>query len=675
MQQVFSINIADFTYPENTPPHKQEILVFSFQPGEIVGSLPPVKCKIIYLSPKEVDESTFLCLFDTDSYNFRVVPTRNLDREKEDTYVLKFVGYDLYGKKVAQTKHALNIHISDYNDNQPVFNESSLTIEIAESTKMGTKIGKIRVTDQDLSVRSTKLRHLFHGKDCFELPVRSDVEIPCKTSYVKITKSGEVILNSKLDADTLKMLKIVVEVEDNSEIKLTNYHKVSAVLKIKLLDRNDNAPFFKNSSMLIKLSENHDVSLPVLKFSVKDNDVSQVYRKSWFKILGRNKNSFVTRGNYLYLTEKLDYEGANFIGHRAEVTVVAQNLVERPLSSKLDVIIDIIDENEAPLKLYPTSRITFWKDDVLSTIFCDLDFAQNQTLRAEIINDPEESLSLLNTEVVVLDQKICYKFSVQKLKKPLPYVAGVYSAGLKVSDNHPISPKAIYEMVDILQDDNKSLLTIPRYLTRVCKSNQRNMIPELSDIKALDGSEITFINQRNEISKVISADESHSKRVSFIGNTSSLVSGKLYSFKFKISHPSRSDVFYDQFVSFCQCDPMSGTCIKENKLGVTEIVILCLLIGLCVVLFVVLKLTKMRNTDTEMISNLLLKKIGNHKDQRSTVFYQMHHKRNRSGNEKPESRKTSAESVEIRSTPLGGIYALPASSKKVENRRFGKLIL
>jgi len=182
---------------------------------------------------KDGDEDVFL-MYDIISGNEegffhmetggRFILNKPLDREKQEQYVLEIQVYD--GLHAAHTK--LIIKVEDVNDNPPRFTYIQYIFRIEEEPDVGSVIGQIWATDEDLS----------RGGD-----VNYEIRGELANTLLKITKNGSIIVRTKhssFDREQNSDFHFTVAAYDNGDPILTNTVEVTVLLE----DINDNPPTF-----------------------------------------------------------------------------------------------------------------------------------------------------------------------------------------------------------------------------------------------------------------------------------------------------------------------------------------------------------------------------------------------------------------------------------------------
>uniref|UniRef100_A0A3Q1HRG8 Cadherin domain-containing protein n=1 Tax=Acanthochromis polyacanthus TaxID=80966 RepID=A0A3Q1HRG8_9TELE len=91
-----------------------------------------------------------------------------LDRETTDHYTLNITVYDL-GIPQKSSSRLLDVKILDANDNSPRFLQDSYSVEISESTPVGTEIIQVDSTDKDQGDNGNVKYSILGGTDHFAI--------------------------------------------------------------------------------------------------------------------------------------------------------------------------------------------------------------------------------------------------------------------------------------------------------------------------------------------------------------------------------------------------------------------------------------------------------------------------------------------------------------------------
>ncbi|XP_014381066.1 protocadherin beta-16-like [Alligator sinensis] len=164
-----------------------------------------------------------------DSY--ALVTERALDRESVSEYNITIVARD-QGAPSLSAEQRIRVRVSDINDNAPVFSQAAYTMHVRENTAPGTAIGTVRAADADAEHNARVTYSLVPaGAGAGALPV---------LAYVAVNSAdGSVYALRSLDYEQTRQLEVGVRATDAGSPALSS----EAVLRVVVLDENDNAPF------------------------------------------------------------------------------------------------------------------------------------------------------------------------------------------------------------------------------------------------------------------------------------------------------------------------------------------------------------------------------------------------------------------------------------------------
>ncbi|XP_074694461.1 protocadherin gamma-A2-like [Strix aluco] len=274
--------------------------------------------------------------FHLEAASGAITLLRSLDFEEAALYELEVHARDGGGlfdtAKVAIT-------VTDVNDNVPELTVSSALSEISEDAPSGTVVALLHVQDRD-SGANGEVRCSIAER----LPFRLERSFE---DYYRVVTSRE------LDREEVAEYNVTVRAADGGSPALRS----SAVLALRVLDVNDNAPVFAEARYSARLPENNAAGALVLTVRAADADWGQNarvrYRLSEGRVRGAPLSSYVSvqaETGALYALRSFDYEEVREVG----LWVRAEDGGAPALSSNVSVRLVIVDENDnAPQVLYP----------------------------------------------------------------------------------------------------------------------------------------------------------------------------------------------------------------------------------------------------------------------------------------------------------------------------------
>ncbi|XP_043256897.1 cadherin-related tumor suppressor [Colletes gigas] len=220
--------------------------------GTLVGLI-PVKPGFIYRFNEPPQE------FVLDPETGKIRTAKVLDRE-----ALSSDRFDLVVLS-SQPTYPIEVRIlvSDINDNDPEFPESSIAVSFSESAVVGTKLLLDAATDRDTPENGVADDYFIvdgntDGK--FRLEVTGNPT--GETSYLHLETTG------KLDREQVEFYSLNVCARDRGRPPRLGY----LLVNVTVLDVNDNPPIFQQSDYVVALNESAPVGTKVLTVHATDKD-------------------------------------------------------------------------------------------------------------------------------------------------------------------------------------------------------------------------------------------------------------------------------------------------------------------------------------------------------------------------------------------------------------------
>ncbi|KAM8958728.1 protocadherin gamma-B7 isoform 23-T25 [Lycaon pictus] len=159
---------------------------------------------------------------------YKLVTDGALDREKTSSYNVTITATDR-GKPPLSSSSSITLHITDVNDNAPVFQQASYVVHVAENNPPGASIAQVSASDPDLGP---------NGRVSYSI-VASDLEPRALASYVSVSaQSGVVFAQRAFDHEQLRAFELTLQARDQGSPALS----ANVSLRVLVGDRNDNAP-------------------------------------------------------------------------------------------------------------------------------------------------------------------------------------------------------------------------------------------------------------------------------------------------------------------------------------------------------------------------------------------------------------------------------------------------
>ena len=370
-------------------------------------------------------------LFEINSTTGVVYVAGVLDRETEPVHVLVITVSD----NGFSTNTTLTVILQDFNDNPPVFRQSSYSFEINENLPVSSLVGRLQATDVDLQTVAYSLAN---------------------TSLFQVNStSGEIFTAAVLDREEQEVYTFVAIVTDiGGVIQRTAEVNVT----VTLLDLNDVTPVFQNSTYTVSRYENTTVGTLLLTVLASDEDLreSSILR---YNILPGNDSSFfsinATSGEIILESEFDREEQDEFL-----FWITATDLGISPLTGTATVLVRILDNNDnipvLNLTVYTMSlpEDTAVGSPVLVVGATDRDIDNNANISFSLSEDfggvfsiGEQSGVLRLTGSLDYEIVMSYSFLVVATDDgefPLSNSSQVYIEVIDLNDNPPVFDSDVY---------------------------------------------------------------------------------------------------------------------------------------------------------------------------------------------------------------------------------------
>ncbi|XP_041845617.1 protocadherin alpha-8-like isoform X26 [Melanotaenia boesemani] len=306
-----------------------------------------------------------------------------LDKETVRTHRLLLTAAD-GGKPARSGTMAINVHVLDVNDNMPVFSKDSYTAVINENSPIGTTIIQVNATDLDDDL---------NGEVVYSFG--NNVNNKLRKLFAVDANTGEIIVKGQLDFETKDRYEIDIKAADKGPAPLATEKSVI----ITVLDLNDNSPEIEVTSFSSSIPEDSQPGRTIALISVTDKD-SGVNGKVMSSInddVPFTLTSSLQENMYSIVTKSLlDRE----LKARYDITIVAKDAGEKPLSTQKTISVTILDVNDNspkfsqnPYTFYVTEN-TVGGASLFSVSADDCDEGNNAVISYFIARNEDEHKSL-----------------------------------------------------------------------------------------------------------------------------------------------------------------------------------------------------------------------------------------------------------------------------------------
>ncbi|KAI8508643.1 hypothetical protein Bbelb_137420 [Branchiostoma belcheri] len=359
---------------------------------------------------------------------YLIVTTAPLDRETRPTFNVTVAARDA-GTPPRTTYRSFKVVLTDVNDNPPDFGAPELLFDLTENNAQGVSVGRVTATDPDEGDNG-KVRY----------SIRDD-RSP-KLVYVDPIL-GTIVVNDAMDREETSLIEVTVVAQDSANPPLEG----TAKLKIKILDKNDNAPSFYNNRYAFHIAESVEVKTQVGQVIAADRDTGRNAKLAFAISSGDmfGKFSIDPQNGELYTTGKLDYEEKK----KYELVVSVRDNGDPQKDAKCIVNIFVQDVNDnAPKITFPnanknvvyvpmSSKPGFLATSIQAT---DADEGANGELSYSITNGNRRGIFAISDKGDIRTVKV--------LKKAWE---GLHSLTITVTD-HGAMPQSASTVINIILD-------------------------------------------------------------------------------------------------------------------------------------------------------------------------------------------------------------------------------
>ncbi|XP_068554647.1 protocadherin gamma-A10-like [Anas acuta] len=404
-----------------------------------------------YLFEKITDKGLKIFHLDPETGSIRLL--RSLDFEEEDSYEMEVHARDT--GELFDTA-LVTISVSDVNDNAPEISVRSALSEISEDAPPGTVVALLHVQDRDSGANGEVRCSIAES-----VPFRLERELD---NYYSVVTSRE------LDREEVSEYNVTVWASDGGSPSLRS----SAVLALRVLDVNDNAPVFAEARYSARLPENNAEGALVLTVRAWDADWGQNarvrYRLAEGRVRGAPLSSYVSvqaETGALYALRSFDYEEVREVG----LCVRAEDGGAPALSSNVSVRLLIVDENDnAPQVLYPPASA-----------------AGAGWTGVELAPRSAEPGALV-AKVVAVDadagQNAWLSYELAKATEPGLFRVGLHSGEVRTARSPLARDAPRHSLVVVVKDQGRPALSATATLTVVLAESVAELLSELGSAAA-----------------------------------------------------------------------------------------------------------------------------------------------------------------------------------------------
>ncbi|XP_063732782.1 protocadherin alpha-2-like [Eleginops maclovinus] len=173
-----------------------------------------------------------------------------LDRESASQYNISITATDEGSPPLSSTS-IINVHVSDVNDNKPLFTENIINVYVKENSPVGAVIKTVSAFDADINQNGKVSYSILQSHSNF-LPLTTMVNINSET--------GDIVSLQSFNYEELNTFQFKVKATDSGVPPLSS----NVTVNVLILDENDNNP-----TILAPYSEHGSVNSESIPYSAE----------------------------------------------------------------------------------------------------------------------------------------------------------------------------------------------------------------------------------------------------------------------------------------------------------------------------------------------------------------------------------------------------------------------
>ncbi|XP_029368009.1 protocadherin gamma-A2-like [Echeneis naucrates] len=342
--------------------------------------------------------------------------------------------------------YRVTVEITDINDNAPTFKMDSMLFEISESAVKGAKFVLEKALDSDVGINGLRSYSL-NPTDNFVLKLNDNAGGE---------KEVEMVLEKPLDREKQEHLTLTLTAFDGGEPQLSG----TVQIHVTVLDVNDNAPVFTQSTYRASLMENTPKGTSLM--TVTATDIDEGAHGLLTYSISSNSEGILdlfeiheTSGE-VRLIGKIDYETSKHY----QLHVKARD--QGGLTDSCKILFDIIDVNDnAPIIDLMSTTQSIPEDSTMQTVVAvmnvhDPDSEDNGVVKCFlsesapfiIENTSNGFYSILTNANLDRERSSEYNITVTCSDEGVPSLSSSVTLTLQISDvndNPPVFERSSYE--------------------------------------------------------------------------------------------------------------------------------------------------------------------------------------------------------------------------------------
>ncbi|KAI4899928.1 hypothetical protein NFI96_006714 [Prochilodus magdalenae] len=351
----------------------------------------------------------------------------------------------------------VEVEVLDVNDNAPVFPSSDIVVEITESATPGTRFPLESAADPDVGTNALS-GYAITGNEYFSLDVQTQGDG---------NRFAELVLEKPLDRERQAIHRYVLTAVDGGQPQRTG----TALLVVRVLDSNDNAPVFDQPVYTVSLREDAAPGTLVIQLNATDVDEGTngevVYSLSSHNLPSvRQLFAVDARSGRVEVAGAVDYEESS----THQIYVQARDMGPNAVPAHCKVLVKVVDVNDnAPEVSFSTVSEAVSESSAPGTVVAmlsvsDKDYGENGQVSCELLGDDAAPFKLKpsfrNYYTVVTDGQLdreaadSYTLTVVARDGGTPPLSTSKSVRVRVSDENDNAPHFTQPAYDVHVSEN-----------------------------------------------------------------------------------------------------------------------------------------------------------------------------------------------------------------------------
>ncbi|XP_011619914.2 protocadherin beta-16-like [Takifugu rubripes] len=382
--------------------------------------------------------------------------------------------------------YTVTVQITDINDHAPAFEKAEIEFKISESAITGAKFVLEKAADLDVGINDLE-RYELKPTDNFVLKLQKNADG---------NKNVEMVLQKPLDREKQEQISLVLTAVDGGEPRMSG----TMLIIITVLDANDNAPVFTQSTYKSTVTENAPKGTVVATVTASDAD-DGANRKITYSITNtlddvRTIFQIGEKNGKVVLIGNLDFEESR----RFEIDLRASD--EGGLTDSCKLIVDVRDVNDNKPEINIMSKSNVISEDAkIGTVVTminveDKDTGENGKVQCSVTENIPFILktSSSNFHTLVTDSELDrereseYNITVSCSDEGVPSLSSSVTLTLQISDvndNPPVFERSSYEAYIV--ENNTPGLSVFTVKARDADWNQNARVSYILEDSSVNG--------------------------------------------------------------------------------------------------------------------------------------------------------------------------------------------